>query len=1036
MLVFGLDMGSTSIGFAVVDIDEAGAKGSILRMGSRIFPEARDSDGTPFNQQRRVKRMMRRQTRRRKERRRALNEALCGMGLLPPFSSPEWAKCMSADPYPLRSRALTEALTPYELGRSIYHLAKRRHFKGRDFDDDGANNAGEGADEKKAKTNRDNTLQTLKAEGKTLGSWLATKPAGERKRNIHATRDVVDDEFRQLWLTQSRYHPCLREPNFIGEIENIVFSQKPVFWRKSTLGKCRFEPGAELCPKASWLSQQRRMLEKLNNLSFAGGNARPLDPDERAAILGRLETQGSMSWGGVRDALKPLFKARDESVKSLKFNLEIGDNKGKLPGNALEAKLAAIFGADWVEHPHKQALREQVPARLWEADYGVIGTQRVVIRQESERRIRRKAARDSFIRDFDVTGAQADALAEIPLPSGWEPFSTSALAKMLPELERGVRFGALLASPEREPWRAQTFPDREQPTGEFHDRLPSPADKEEARRIAQLRNPTVVRSQNELRKIVNNLIGLYGKPDMIRVELARDVGKSKREREEIDIANRKQERRRKDARADLESKGIALPSEDDIEKWLLWKEGKERCPYTGDQICFDDLFRSGRYQVEHIWPRSKSLDNSFRNKTLCREDVNRAKSNKTPYEHFLSKPDEWNAITERLDGMLKAGEGLSPGKIKRFLRTEPLPDDFAARQLNDTGYAARLAVTFLQKLWPDVGNSGPVKVQAVSGRVTAQLRKRWGLNSILGVDGEKTRADHRHHAIDALVVACAHAGYVKRLSDYYADERRGLSPHLSEPWPTIRQDASTAAQCIVVSHRVRKKISGPLHKETIYGDTKCDETTKSVTYRIFVTRKPVQTLTKSELQDIRDPVVKEIVTAWVTENGGDPKKAFASFPRLGPNGPEIRKVRLTSKQQMKLMAPVTTGYADLGANHHIAIYRTPAGKADFEVVSRFEASRRLARREPIVRRKRDDAAEFQMSLSAGDTIQFAKAEGQMLTLWRVQKIASNGQISLLDIADASPLEPSLFEPTVGGLISRRARKVSVDPIGRVRPAND
>src|SRR5580692_1893671 len=113
--IFGFDIGTTSIGFAVIDHDPARETGAILRLGVRIFPEARDPDGTPLNQQRRAKRMMRRQTRRRRERRRALNEALAAASLLPAFSSPEWALAMSADPYVLRKRGLTEALSPYEL---------------------------------------------------------------------------------------------------------------------------------------------------------------------------------------------------------------------------------------------------------------------------------------------------------------------------------------------------------------------------------------------------------------------------------------------------------------------------------------------------------------------------------------------------------------------------------------------------------------------------------------------------------------------------------------------------------------------------------------------------------------------------------------------------------------------------------------------------------------------------------------------------------------------------------------------------------
>ncbi len=209
-----------------------------------------------------------------------------------------------------------------------------------------------------------------------------------------------------------------------------------------------------------------------------------------------------------------------------------------------------------------------------------------------------------------------------------------------------------------------------------------------------------------------------------------------------------------------------------------------------------------------------------------------------------------------------------------------------------------------------------------------------------------------------------------------------------------------------------------------------------IAYRAFVSRKRLDALSKNELEAIRDENVRALVPAWVKHHGGDPKRAFSTYPRLGANGPEIRKVRLISKQQLGLMAKVSTGYADLGANHHLAIYRLPGDKIDFGVVSLFEASRRLARREPVVQRKRGDGSVFIMSLAPGDTVRFAKEQGQPPTLWRVQKIASKGQISLLDIADASPQEPTLFEPTVGGIMARKAVKDSVDPIGRIRPAND
>lgn len=1037
--IFGFDIGSTSIGFAVIDHDHTAETGVILRLGVRIFPEARDPDGTPLNQNRRQKRMVRRQLRRRRTRRRLLNEALRESGFLPAFNSPEWPIVMGMDPYDLRRRGMSGALTAHEFGRALYHLAQRRHFRGRELDELEAEE--QSADEKQAKTNRNTNLAALRASGLTLGAWLAERDPKERKRARHFNRAVVQEEFAALWTEQARHHPTLGDTGFRARIEDAIFAQRPVFWRKNTLGNCRFFPGRPLCPKGSWLSQQRRMLERLNNLALATRNLRPLDRDEQNAILQRLQTQATMSWSAIRTALRPLFAARGEvgAEKSIRFNLEISGEKGLL-GNPLESKLSKVFGHGWEAHPHRQAIRDAVHEQLWAADYGEIGDQRVVILSEAERLRRREAAAQWFVDEFGVTAEQAEGLKAITFPTGWEPYSADALRAFLPRLEAGVRFGALVNGPEWEDWRNRTFPEREKPTGEVLHRLPSPSNRspeqrDEQKRIASLRNPTVVRTQNELRKVVNNLIGMFGKPDLIRVELAREVGRSKREREEIGEAHRRQERRRKQAIADLEANGILKPSRETIDKWLLWKESQERCPYTSEQIGFDALFREAQFDVEHIWPRSRSLDNSFGNKTLCRKDVNLEKGNRTPYEYLGHDEDRWQAIQIRLQGMaaVKGGVGMPRGKIRRFL-AESLPEDFASRQLNDTGFAARQAVAFLKRLFPDQGPASPVRVQAVTGRVTAQLRKLWSLNNILADDGEKTRADHRHHAIDALTVACTHQGMTQRLSRYWQDkdDQRAKAPHLPPPWPTVRADAEKAVAEIVVSHRVRRKVSGPLHKETTFGDTGEDVKTGSGVYRQFVTRKSIQALSKGELANIRDDAVRAIIRDWVQARGGDPKKAFPPYPRLGDDGPEIRKVRLTGKQQVRLMAPVANGYADLGLNHHIAIYRTPSGGAHFEVVSLFEAARRLRCREQVVRRVREDDSTFVMSLAAGNSLVFAN--GGKCGIWIVLGAWANGQVVLVRAPDAD--NATLWRPNPNVILREGGTKVSVDPVGRIRPARE
>jgi CRISPR-associated endonuclease Csn1 len=376
-------------------------------------------------------------------------------------------------------------------------------------------------------------------------------------------------------------------------------------------------------------------------------------------------------------------------------------------------------------------------------------------------------------------------------------------------------------------------------------------------------------------------------------------------------------------------------------------------------------------------------------------------------------------------------------KVRRFAAAE-IPEGFAARQLTDTGYAARQAVGFLKMLFPDLGQAGEVRVATLSGRVTSRLRHNWGLNHILHDSGEKTRADHRHHAIDALVVALAHPGYTQRLSRWFQARDAATpqpEPALDPPFANVRAQTQRKVAGIVVSHRVRRKVSGPLHKDTTYGDAGPAEGSGEIAYRLFVTRKPVEALTKSLLSNDEawpDPHVREQVRAWVDAHGGDPKRAFVNgYPTVSEGGAPIRKVRIRVKQQQKLMAPLKNGYADLGNNHHMAVFRNADGQLETEIVSLFEAAERLRRHQPVIRKARNDAP-LVMSLAQGDTLSFP--EGKLEGLWIVQGVWSAGPVVLWRAEDATG--SSVFRPTATSILKSGGRKVAVDPIGRTHPAND
>jgi CRISPR-associated endonuclease Csn1 len=199
-----------------------------------------------------------------------------------------------------------------------------------------------------------------------------------------------------------------------------------------------------------------------------------------------------------------------------------------------------------------------------------------------------------------------------------------------------------------------------------------------------------------------------------------------------------------------------------------------------------------------------------------------------------------------------------------------------------------------------------------------------------------------------------------------------------------------------VSHRVRRKVSGLLHDEMPWGYTKKDIIKGGKTFGIYVKRMRVEKLGLETLNIscvevmsrdakfvVRDKAVRKALLAHLEARGVPPTKAYPPYPRVSPGGPEIKKVRVLTIQQKGLMAPVSKvgdrsadqerqplGFAGLANNHHIAIFRFPDGRPDFEAVSLFEASRRLAKHEPIVQRKHDGGALFVMSLAPGDAVEF------------------------------------------------------------------
>ncbi|MBV9374229.1 MAG: hypothetical protein JO320_04080, partial [Alphaproteobacteria bacterium] len=338
-------------------------------------------------------------------------------------------------------------------------------------------------------------------------------------------------------------------------------------------------------------------------------------------------------------------------------------------------------------------------------------------------------------------------------------------------------------------------------------------------------------------------------------------------------------------------------------------------------------------------------------------------------------------------------------------------EEFAERQLADTGWAAREARDFLKRLWPDDGSIAPV--ETVNGRITAQLRHQWGLNATLDPENEgKNRSDHRHHAIDALVVALTSRAFVKRLADWHKQRETGAHPpHFEAPWTGLFEGVKTRVAEVVVSHRVQRKLSGPLHEERPLGLT-AEEPEKSGGL-VLVRRKPVHELSNREVTQIRDGAIRNMMKARAPTEAD--RKALASRPltlqdRNHPQGRPITKVRLLVERQPRaVMAVKSDGrtFAELGQSlRHLALYRTPEGKIVSRTKTRLQAIEHLRKFKTPVQRTLDDGSVLVFSLCAGEILARRLANGSVEHLV-VRKVNQAGRVFYKPVVRADTPKPEV-----------------------------
>ncbi len=1091
--VLGIDLGSASVGWALIEVPDGVPRG-LLAAGVRVFDPGVDGDlergqEESRNRKRREARLARRGTWRRAWRRQKLFAHLQQAGLLPPTPvgrevdppearaqvlealdvelrarwqgrAPEAKAEAHVLPYVLRARALVERLEPYELGRGLYHLGQRRGFLSnrksapKKDEEEGKVQAGisELAEEMK------------KAGAETLGEHFVRLDAEQRRiRSRWTARLMFMEEFENIWATQAAYHPNLLTPGLKKLLHHTLFYQRPVRWKRSTIGVCeleqkgrRYADGTEVrqtrrrAPMACLAAQRFRALQAVNNLEAQdpdGRRIRLTDPamsDARRRLADALEHNQELSFNEVRKLLK-MPKARKDRP-GFEFNLERAGEK-KLKGNRTAAAMRQYFGARWEELSPSERDR-------------VVEEWRTAEKEESLAR--------RLNRHWGLGEEQARELSEKKAEQGYCGHSRLALSKLLPLMEEGVPYASAVEKVYGERFQG----------GQAEEELP-PVRKA----LPEVRNPAVERALTEMRKVINAIVRKYDKPAEVRIELARDLRNPKKARQEIWEKNREREREKEQARKALEEGRIPRPSRRDIEKYLLWQECREHCPYTGKSISFDALFgQLPQFDVEHILPFDRFPDDSFLNKTLCEIRTNReVKKKQTPWEAF-GQTAEWPDMVRRME---KFG---NKEKLRRFgmkaTEAEALMEEFRARQLNDTRYASKLAAAYLGRLYGgrDVAREGEAEparrvVRATSGQVTALLRKAWKLESILGSGEGKGRHDHRHHAVDAVVTALTEDGWIQKLAERAAHNREKYGAlsfgGLTGPWPDFVESVRKVIEGMRVSHRPEHKLKGQLHQETSYSPPRNREGGREPEGDWVHVRKPLDQIKSGDIEDIVDGKVREAVQQRLSELGGDLKRLQASASPLrsadDTEGPPylvakdgrripIRKVRIRQRLKVETIGQgVRERHVKLGNNHHVEIVAVVDEQGEeksweAKVVSRLKALQRKQDKDgrPIVQREHGPGKAFKFSLMGGDLVEIDVEGGRGLYVLRTIGESSQGkvQFALARATDARRLQDMKKEkkekkrsevfpqPVPDTLRQLHCRKVVVGLLGELKEAHD
>jgi CRISPR-associated endonuclease Csn1 len=756
------------------------------------------------------------------------------------------------------------------------------------------------------------------------------------KNQVFYRQDYLD-EFEKIWETQVKFHPELND-KLKSEVRDItIFYQRKLKSQKHLISFCEFEKGHKAIPKSSPLFQEFRIWQNLNNVVVKNETTKEvyeLSEELKQLIAEELQFKESMT-----DVQMLTFCELKKGTHTVNFK--------KIEGSRTNSSIFKVFEKILEVEGYEMDFSKMKPLEIREAVAPIFETLNIntaildfdpsIQGNDFDKQpyyqlwhLLYSAEDDDKLKEtlknkFGFKENHIPFLLNINLQADYGSLSAKAIKKILPHLMDGHIYDKACTLVGYNHSSSLT-------TEQNNERVLK--DTLELLKKNSLRNPVVEKILNQMINVINAIMKdpAMGKPDEIRVELARELKNNNEQRSEMTKAINKSTAEHDQIRKLLHTEfGIARVTRNDIIRYKLWKETDGISLYTGKPIEPSKLFTKD-YDIEHIIPKSRLFDDSFSNKTICERQLNIDKSNKTAYSFLQEKlsPEEFDQFEKRVKSLF--GKISRTKQNKLLMADNEIPEGFIDRQLRETQYIAKKAKEILLEVSRNV--------TATIGSVTDKLREDWELVDVMkelnwekydklglthieeGKHGERLykikdwtkRNDHRHHAMDAITVAFTKPAYIQYLNNLnsrsinikeiseatdkkskiiigietkYLERDKNNKLRFIPPMENFREEAKKQLGSILISYKAKNKVvtkNKNITKKSGGTNQKIQLTPRGQLHKETVYGKLQQYVTKEEkvnanftedyIQKVAKKEYREALLKRLEENGNDPKKAF------------------------------------------------------------------------------------------------------------------------------------------------------------------